>query len=124
MSTVACDDRVGRRVELEVDLAPAAVGVDDEPLAVAEPGAVRDPRQAARAVAAHLGPAAVGVVQHHRAVGAVGARLDRDEPVGADAAVPVAERARRRPGASGATVRVERELDEEVVAGGVRAWRA
>ena len=77
-------DGVGRRVELEVDLAPAAVGVDDQPLAVADPGAVRDPGEAARAVAAHLGPAAVGVEQDHGAVGAVGAGLDRDQPVGAD----------------------------------------
>ena len=97
MSTVAATTASAAGSSSRSIVAPAAVGVDDEPLAVAEPGAVPRPRRgSAIAVAAHLGAAAVGVVQDHRAVGAVGARLERDQPVGADAAVAVAERARRR----------------------------
>ncbi len=71
-----------------------------------------------RAVAAHLGDTTVRVAQHHRAVCAVGARLDGDETVGTDAEVAIAERGRVR--------RRERRRragrgdgDEEVVPGGL-----
>ena len=59
-------------------------GVDQELVAAQQAGSIGDPRQAPDAVAAHLGAPAVGVHQGHRAVGAVAAGPDRDEPVGAD----------------------------------------
>ncbi len=117
MSTVACTTVVRGRVEREVDLTPAAVGVDDQPLAVPDPGAVRSPGQGAGAVATHLRPATVGVAQHHRAIGAVRARIDRDEPVGTDPAVAIAEQRHVR-GRDRRDVPLRGEVDEEVVAGG------
>ncbi len=111
-------DCVRRRVEHEVDLPPAAVGVDDEPLPVADAGAVRGPREATGTVPAHLGPAAVRVEQHHRAVGAVTTGVDGDEPVGADPAVAVAQ-PRRLSGRDGGCRPVRSHVDEEVVAGGL-----
>ena len=81
----------------------------------------RDPRERAHAVAAHLGVAAVGVVEQHLGVGAVGAGLDHDQPVGADAAVAVAERGRLRGVDRGTPACVvQPRPHEEVVAGGVQ----
>ena len=96
MSTVARDHRVGRRGRARgrSSRRPPPVSTTSR-LPSPRPSAVRDPGQAADAVAAHLGQAAVGVEERHGAVGAVGARAERDEPVGADAAVAVAA-ARRR----------------------------
>ena len=76
--------------------AAAGRGVDDQRVDRAEPGARRDVREAAHPVAAHLGGAAVGVAQRHRAVGAVGTGEQREQAVGSDAAVAVAERGGRR----------------------------
>jgi hypothetical protein len=85
------DELAGRLVHVELDLASPATRVDDQALAVAEALANRHPGEAADPVAAHLGPAAVGVAQLHRAVGAVPAGEQRDEPVGADPPVPVTQ---------------------------------
>ena len=115
-------DDLAAGAELDVDGAATAVGVDDEPLAVAEPVARRDPCQAADAVAAHLGASAVGVVEHHRAVGAVVDRAaSRMQAVGADAAVAVAERG---DAASSTGRSVAEPWHEEVVAGGVELGEA
>ncbi len=89
-------DDVTVRVGLDVDDAASAVGIDDEPLAVAEAGANRGPRETPHAVPAHLGAPTVGVVEHHRAIGAALAGQEEQQAVGADAQVAVAQRARRR----------------------------
>ena len=52
---------------------------------------LREAREAARAVAAHLGLAAVGVVIAHPKIRAVLRGLDHEHAVGADAAMAVAE---------------------------------
>ena len=62
-------------------------------------------REAADAVARHLGAAAVGVEQPHRR--AVRRRLVEDQAVGADAGVPLAQLARER---------VERDAGADVAA--------
>ena len=95
---------------LEPHSPPAGRGVDDRARRpAAKPARGRDPREAADAVAAHLGAPAVGVHERHRAVGAVAPGSDRDQAVGADAAVAVAQRddggrvERRRPRSSSAS---------------------
>jgi hypothetical protein len=50
-----------------------------------------EPREAPRAVAAHLGLATVGIVVAHAEVGSVPGGLDSKQAVGADAAVAVAK---------------------------------
>ena len=121
MSTVAATTLARAGPNVELDVAAPAAGVDGEVPPSAEALAGRDPGEAAHAVAAHLGDAAVGVVEQHRGVGAVGAGPDHDQPVGADAAVTVAERGGlRRDDAGHAGVLVQPRPDEEVVPGGVQ----
>ena len=91
----------------ERHLPPAGGGVDDEPVVGAEPELGGDVGEAAQPVAADLGQAAVGVGQLHLAVGAVAPAEQADQPVGADAPAPVAERGpqRRRPAGCGPRAR-------------------
>ena len=88
-----------------------------------EPGARRDPREAAHAVAAHLGPAAVGVHERHRAVGAVA-----PGPIVISPSAPTprcrSHSAETTTGVELGLDRVERELHQEVVAGRVQLRRA
>jgi hypothetical protein len=77
--------------------------------------------EAADAVAADLGPGPVGVEQVHDDIDACGGLLDRrrravDEPVGAEAPPPVAQRDRQGPVDRRRVVVAGVEHDEEVVA--------
>ena len=93
---------------LDRHAADAGVGRDGHRAGAVAPPAEHGLRQAADAVAAHLGSAPIGVAQHHHHIGCLGVLTadggaPADEPVGADAAVPIAQPARqvgrtRRPG--------------------------
>ena len=54
-------------------------------------GAIRETRETARAIAAHLGLAAVGVVIAHPEIGPVRRALEHEHAIGPDPAVPVAD---------------------------------
>ena len=78
-------------VAFEVNGAAAGRGVDREFVAAREPGAGCDPREAADAVAAHLGAPRRRSTASSRSRRRRG-RADRDESVGTDTAMPVAQR--------------------------------
>src|SRR3954454_7913370 len=53
--------------------------------------AIREPRKAARTVAAHFGFTAVAIVVAHPKIGAVCRPFDEQDAIGADATMPVTE---------------------------------
>ena len=66
-------------------------GVSKETFSQRTGGPVRETRETARAVAAHLGFAAIGIVIAHPEIRAVRRRLEHENAVRADAAMPIAE---------------------------------
>src|SRR5262249_40279617 len=73
----------------------AAAGLERDAVLAGVAMVVEELGDTADAVAAHLGLAAVGVVHAHARVGLLG-RADENEPVGADAEMPVADDAAQR----------------------------
>ena len=82
-----------------------------------------DPRETADPVPAHLRGSTVCVHQRHRAVAPVDSRSERDQAVGADPAVAVAQGRDRARVQLGRGV-FERDANKEVVAGGMELGEA
>src|SRR5262249_35867644 len=83
--------------DLQHERQHAAAGLDLQHRLAGDAVVVDVLGDAAHAVAAHLRLAAVGVEHAHAGVAALGP-ADEDEPAGADAEVPVADRAAQRGG--------------------------
>ena len=87
--------------ELGLDGLHPRVGLDAQRVGADQPAVVDELREAADAVAAHLGPTAVGIVDDHPAIPTIGGRQEQDDAVGADAAAAIAEPRRQRGGVAG-----------------------